>query len=76
MMNRIAVKLIIKESQRREGTNNYWYYTKQGVIEIPVNMAEIHAVNINAIIELGLKEYQFDEITIIFNNREEDETAN
>jgi hypothetical protein len=76
MMNKIVVRLTIKESQRREGTNNYWYYTKQGVIETPANVAEIHAVNIDAIIQLGLKEYQFDEVTITFNNREEDETAN
>lgn len=75
-MNRIVVRLTIKESQRREGTNNYWYYTKQGVVEIPTNVAEIHAVNIDAIIQLGLKEYQFDEVTVIFNNREEDETTN
>lgn len=75
-MNKIVVKLTIKESQKREGTNNYWYYTKQGVIETPANVAEIHAVNIDAIIQLGLKEYQFDEVTITFNNREEDETAN
>lgn len=75
-MNRIVVRLTIKESQRREGTNNYWYYTKQRVIETPANVAEIHAVNIDAIIQLGLKEYQFDEVTVIFNNREEDETAN
>lgn len=75
-MNKIIVKLTIKESQKREGTNNYWYYTKQGVVETPANIAEIHAVNIDAIIQLGLKEHQFDEVTITFNNREEDETAN
>lgn len=74
----IKVILTVKESQKKENSGNYWYYTSRGVVEVPTNMAEIHASKIDDIINLKLKEYQFDEVTIIFNNREEskNETTN
>ena len=71
MMHKVTVRLLIKESQKNEH-DQYWFTIKDAPCITHSNSYEIHLLNIDDLIRLRLKESQFDEVTLIYNLRNEE----
>lgn len=71
MMYKVTVRLLIKESQKNEH-DQYWFTIKDAPCITPSNSYEMHLLNIDDLIRLKLKESQFDEVTVIYNLRNEE----